>query len=199
MGRGCWSSLEFFLLVKTTAEENFICILKKIVKNQGKKNRKFFRLLLLFFVWNKRHMNPLDDAEASASGDFPQQMGELKALISDKMASECSRFEKLSSLISEGRDAVLEWVLRQKGSSVNSDEIMSYSEEESKVVYDFSQKIDENRRLKEKNGELEEKVKTITTVPGKTALLIFLLGKRVSGTKVFILIFLWFKLIFSIL
>ena len=56
-------------------------------------------------------MNPhLDDAEASAScGDFFQQMGELKkALISDKKASECSRFEKLSLLISEGRDAVVE-------------------------------------------------------------------------------------------
>ena len=108
-------------------------------------------------------------------------MGELKALISNKMALECSRFEKLSSLISEGRDAVLEWVLRQKG-VVNSDEMVSsYSEEESKVAsYDFSEKINENRRLKERNSELEEKVKAITTIPGKTALLIFLLGKRVS-------------------
>ena len=134
-------------------------------------------------------MNPLDDAEASAScGDFSQQMGELKkALISDKKASECSRFEKLSLLISEGRDAVLEWVLRQKGSlsGGNADEIMSFSEEESKVVYDFSEKINENRRLKEKNAELEEKVKTITTVEGKTALLIFLFGKH--STKVILL------------
>ena len=114
-------------------------------------------------------------------------MGELKALISNKMALECSRFEKLSSLISDGRDAVLEWVLRQKGcvSQGSSDEIMSYSEEESKAVYDFSEKINENRRLKEKNAELEEKVKTITTVAGKTALLIFLLGKH--STKVILL------------
>ena len=122
-------------------------------------------------------MNPLDDAEASASGDFSQQMGELKALISNKRASECSRFEKLSSLISEGRDAVVEWVLRQKGvvNGGNSDEIMSYSEEESKVAsYDFSQKMDENRRLKEKNAELEEKVK-----------LIFSLGKHITKVILF--------------